>query len=409
MASSRKNRIALIIFVTILVVFHVMMLPGTRDDLRFAEMLDIYTPGEFLATRYFTWTSRLIIEFFLIFFARHLILWKIVNFLMCLLFAYEVLNLSGLHNYVPGVIGLVFFPVWYMSESGWCTTFMNYIWPLSVGFYSLSVLKALYVKEKTSTLKVIFSCIVLVFALNIEQIAVVFFCIFVWILLLGVKDGNKPAVILSGVFLIETIAMMVFSLTCPGNTERVLAEAAAHMPEFASFNVLDKLILGVNSTFSEMAARDFCPFFFFACLIVTAYVSKKRVGFVGGILSGIYYACVYLLGIVKESFLKPTWPYNVWTYVFFVLNICFALTVFLTLISLFKDIWKGLFVGVVFGSGFLSRIMLGFSPTCFESGHRTFTFYDVSLLMCALILISVIPKGAFGSFIKSFRVGRSNS
>ncbi len=387
MTYNKREKAAIIIFLGLLVIFHLVMAPGTRDDLWFSKALDSYGPFDYLAMRYETWTARLLPELLLIFFSRHLILWRIANIFVCGFLAYGLLRLSGLKELIPGLISLMIFPLWYMSETGWCTTFMCYIWPLAAGVFSLCVLREVSLGDKVSPVRQVIAAVLLLYAVSSEQIAVVFFCIFAFSFVAGLIKKSKQLRVLSGIFALETAGMMVFSLTCPGNGARVIAEAKAHMPKFPDLSVIDKLVLGVNSSFSGIAMGDLVPFFFFGVLILTALYIKKKPGLILGLLGMVYYGGIYAADLLNIEGLVPSGLDNAYAYGFFCINVCFVLAVTTALMLTSRDLWQGLFLTLIYGSGFLSRVMMGFSPTCFESGQRTFTMYDLSLVMCGLILL----------------------
>ena len=54
--------------------------------------------------------------------------------------------------------------------------------------------------------------------------------------------------------------------------------------------------------------------------------------------------------------------------------------VVLTVLELFEDVKQSFFIAAVLVSGFLSRLTLGFSPTVFSSGLRTFVFMDFAMI-----------------------------
>ncbi len=387
MSYNKKQRIAIYLFTGLLVMFHIAMVPGSRDDLWFSAVLDSYGPFEYLAMRYQTWTARLFPELLLIFFSRHLILWKIANIAVCCFIAFEILDITGLKDPVPGFISILIFPLWCLSETGWCTTFMCYVWPLAAGLFPISVLKACFEGKKVSLLKTILAGFLLLYAAGSEQIAVISLCLFAFSFALGISRHNRQLWLLSVIYALETLCMMAFSLTCPGNAARVVAETKAHMPEFSGFSMIDKAVLGVNSTFSELAMGDLIPFFFFGVLVLTALYSKKKPGLILGLSGAVYYAAIYAAELLNIDGFVPKKLENVQAYGFICLNVCVAAVIITALILTAIDLCQGLLLGVIFGSGFLSRVMLGFSPTCFESGHRTFAVYDVTLLVCGLILL----------------------
>ncbi len=384
---SKKDWIFICLFLGVLAAFHMAILPGQRDDIWFSEILDKYGALEYLGIRYQNWTSRLLPELTLIFFTRHLLLWKLVNYFVCLLLAYETLKLTETGNLAVGFLSLLVFPLWYMFETGWGTTFMCYIWPLAVGLFVLSVVKDVSNGRGVPVWKEIFAGLCLLYAVSTEQIAVVFFCVFAFACLESFRRSDRHLRVLTCIYMVETLGMMVFALTCPGNSARTVAETANHMPEFVDLSLVDKVVLGVNSAFSFLAGGDMTPFFFCGVLFLVALYEGKKIGVVSALLGGLYHGLIFAGNFLHRNIPIPQELDNVTAYGFFAWNVLFVLVVLVTLFLVAEDLWQGLFLVVLYGTGFLSRAMMGFSPTCFISGHRTFTFFDTALLIIGLLLI----------------------
>ena len=65
-----------------------------NDDISFSKILDTTSILDYTKTRYLTWTSRVIIELFLINISRSVIIWRITNCLVILLLIYAIEKLS---------------------------------------------------------------------------------------------------------------------------------------------------------------------------------------------------------------------------------------------------------------------------------------------------------------------------
>ena len=70
-----------------------------------------------------------------------------------------------------------------------------------------------------------------------------------------------------------------------------------------------------------------------------------------------------------------------------------ALALFILGLVLLEVLWsfgrdsKGIIFLLIFGAGFCSRIIMGFSPTLYGSSYRTFVFLCLALGFCIAILL----------------------
>ena len=138
-----KKEIILYTFLfLIMLIKHIFAKTGTGDDAWFLNYSQLGIKN-FTILRMETWTSRNIIEAFLILFVKNgKWLWTIVDSLMFVLIAYDIYKIvsSKKHNYyMLGCIILIisFFPFRMLNQAGWYATTINYIWPLDFMYFLL--------------------------------------------------------------------------------------------------------------------------------------------------------------------------------------------------------------------------------------------------------------------------------
>lgn len=142
--------------------------------------------------RYNTWSSRTIIEIFVIYLA-HLphIVCRIADTMIWMLLYSSMINLLDIKTEKMRcslTILLLFFPFKYTGTAGWICTSLNYVWPLVFGCYYFTVLKQNIEKTLISQYKYLVSFLLLSYAVNAEQMAfITFFVVFTALIYIGVK------------------------------------------------------------------------------------------------------------------------------------------------------------------------------------------------------------------------------
>lgn len=131
-----KKRINKELFFLLLVIwlgflFFNLYMPSFRaDDLVYSNRLDQLGYLGASIEHYKTWSSRMIIELFMMFFSKHFLLWKFVNSIIMLgtvlmICKYVFEKLDGKNVLlVTSVYCLV--PLTVMGETGWESTTLNY-------------------------------------------------------------------------------------------------------------------------------------------------------------------------------------------------------------------------------------------------------------------------------------------
>lgn len=417
-----------LILIIFLIVFHLKMDITTGDFNWFSHILDTKNMPEYWVWRYSTWSSRLLIETLLILFTHIPIVWHIIDIALCVLLAVSVRNIISTRDeysaYLNWIVLLVLacYPILDMSSAGWIPTTMNYLWPLSFGLFSISMIIR-HIRELGDTTNkyndkkslVIGSLFSTVFAANAEQMALLLFG-YTLIFIMYIKIRYKKwSVFVLLHFAISALSLL-FIVTCPGNTVRSAEEALNWWPDsvhyisnvpFDDLSFFEKAWLGITTTLDRYLyhANSIMCCFAVVIFVSIAICYRRRSSKWKVVVTGITSFLIVLRYFVSyiESYL-PNWliPYlNHSSYqitagriILLFLQLVFCLTIFLEIYWLYSSWSLNYFTSILIPlSGFLSAVIMGYSPTVFASGARVYIYMDVSLiLLTAYLANSFIRK-----------------
>lgn len=401
-----KYKTALLYVFLFLLLFglHFCLKLHTGDDVFFGDV-QLSGLGEFLQSRYHGWTSRILIEMALV------VLCDLPDFVWCFLDTLIILWLirsvsyvftkNGFkENLIVAVLTMVF-PVLALGEAGWYATTLNYLWPLAFGMFALVPIKNLYVGKPEKWYNYPLYLISLIFACNQEQMcAIVLAFYLIFTIYFGIKR-KKPEIfmIIQTLFALSSI---IFIFTCPGNMARLPAEIEYWFNDYKNFNFFDKLVLGVNSTMSQLLTRADIPVFIFVIMLpillrkarthvkVLSYIPAIFVAycFCGKLLMPYisFLNKLPFLSIVVSFATQPT-AMGVSAIILFLINVLLLAIIVYMLFVIGggkSNLERSLFIPLVFLAGIMSGVVLGFSPTLY-TGHRIYTFFTISLV-CVLAL-----------------------
>ena len=203
------------------------------------------------------------------------------------------------------------------------------------------------------------------------------------------------------------IGNVIFTLLCPGNLARDLIETAARFPEYASLGLFQKLtlsavsyiisidqnfimliIMGLAWIFSWQKYKTWGPRligvipFIFCVLIEMAriFVMNPKFACLVNMINGIKIADWIS---VKSITTGVPGSYH---YLTFMAMMLFVFSLLAMTVILFKDSKKIWIAVLVMGAGIMSRVVMGFSPTVYASGSRTFLFQYIAMTIFGLLM-----------------------
>ena len=399
---NKSNNTPFIILLIMLVVIHCIIKLNYGDDLFFEKVLNENKLFPWVIDRYNTWSSRVIVESVLVIVMKFgAVFWKVLNIASLMLLAVSISKLlveENARRYNWIIVALVLaYPFKDMSTAGWAATTINYTWPLSLGLYSLIIVKKILKNENIKWYEYILSIIALIYAINVEQMCAILLAIYVpKTIYLMIKKKTSIYMIIQS---IVCVLSLIFILTCPGNAARDILETATWFPEFANLSFIQKFLMGYSSSLAKFIFEPNAVFMIAGVLLFILTYLKEKNKYIR-IISGVPIVCNIVFGIFGFALAKiaPNIynPANCMTQYGITKIVPLAILtmsglsfIFCTYICL-KNSFKGLLCIYVLLLGFASRIAMGFSPTIWASNDRTFLYMYFSIIICSVMLYQEI-------------------
>jgi hypothetical protein len=411
---SNNKHSAFIVLLICLIMLHVVINLDYGDDLQFSKVLSGNNIFQWTFVRYETWSSRIVVDFVMAFvLGVNSILWKIVDIAMIIILALSMskLFIEDKNNNWIIVAFLALYPLKDMRSAGWGTTTINYLWPLALGMYSLVVCIKILKEEKVKNYEYILSVLATIYACSVEQMCgILVFTYFLMTAFMAFKKKINLYIIFS--LIISAINLIVIIL-CPGNSLRKLQEMSIYFVDFDKLSFLSKVELGFSSSIAKLVFEPSAVFIVFALLlgilvlIRNNSLIKRVIGFIplmAGLFIGI--GCTLLKKFapnspnIIDSMTKygiiDLWNYNKMSSYFpLILLIIISLCILISIYYCFGKTLKTLVTSYILIIGFISRVIMGFSPTIWASNDRTFIFMYFSIIIIGIILYEEIYKYNF--------------
>ena len=439
-----KNNYLFLIFFILIFFLHLFM-GLINDDLNFySTILSNSSFLDFLIIRYYGWSSRLIIDAFTALIAReNIFIWKLLDSLIYTIGAYlviKIINMISNYKYDEiikyfGILLFLMFPFYEMGSAGWIATTSNYLWCFGLGMVSFLPLINHHENKKNGILVYIISIFCLLYSTNQEQCcALIFGLNMLYLINLIIKKEKLNKYNLIAIFI--SFLSLIFILTCPGNAVRLVSEINTWYPEFAKFTIMHKIYLGTIPTLGVFIQDKIIFTLFYIMLNICCLVKIKNkylkyicylniclilflVIFNGLIeISGIESSLIFQKGIISnvnnltlsvsnhvnvilshvptltqsiKLFTYHGIPHlNMYSLITISISIYLLFSCLLMLLKIFGK--NNLFPLVLFIAGFMSRFIMGFSPTVFASSSRTSIFFYMILISLILLLITELYK-----------------
>lgn len=375
----------------------------------FSSVLDTRTLPQALHYRYLAWTSRLLIEapLFLLSHHMHIFLWAMLDIFMCAVVWWALNQLTDReHPWLVTALVLIY-PMADLKSAGWMATTINYMWPLAMLLVAVLPLYMMYKHQPVKPVWAALSLMAELFATNFETVAAMYLIIlaFFSITMICVRRLSWRGALYILLQWVIAIANIIFILTCPGNRVRNNSEVLTWMKDFASMTSIDKLVLGVNSTVLQLISTSLLFAIFSIVLIGYTWMQGgRRQPFMLGLASlpGTSILLVHLaptffptiLPLIKNfstaSGVNSINYYSPSSYIMFIWSMCIIGSSIIVVFTQSKALADGVSLASVLGAGLASRVLMGFSPTIFASGPRTFIFLDFAIIYVLLKMIQII-------------------
>nr|WP_242696088.1 hypothetical protein [Enterococcus faecalis] len=285
-------------------------------------------------------------------------------------------------------------PASMINNAGCIATITNYVWVMAAALLSIWPIMNYIRGKSVNRLSFILSLVFLIYATNQEQMVVIMLVSL--LILAGILFLSKKNILITLPHIAIVIASFMFILTCKGNAERNVQETKQWLPNFSSYSIFDKLQIGYSSTLKALFFEWSPLMLAFVLLILTAGLVKNG-SLLKKMISEIplltYLICIRFNTIIDQTYDIASGK----TYMSLV--VLLTVLVFIYVIGIFGASNNPLDFFIILDVG--SRIMMGFSPTIWVSGSRTFYFTYVLIMMSGIYLINNLPENNQG---KTFKV-----
>lgn len=277
-----KQPAAIYIFLIVTYIpFWIVAPKSSGDDIAmFRGVLKYQNILEYSVNRYYSWSSRNILEVFTVLFCNYVpfIVWKVLNLGFYFLLFTTLWKLFFDKQMKFGwllAVGLQFIPVKLFNETGMITIATTYIWPLTLGFLSLVPFKWYLHGRKIKWWQFLVSYCCFAIAGNMELYLTAMIPGYIIFLFVCRKKTHKkyPACILvyGIIILIETLSF----ICCPGNKVRAVFDQSSALLYHS--DVWHKLYRGFTTAILYCIGNYEFQFFFFSFVLIYLVIFYKRV------------------------------------------------------------------------------------------------------------------------------------
>lgn len=353
---------------------------------------------------YKTWGTPFLSYFSVLFCIREPWLWQVLDSFFLSLLAIVISriftrNNHRIYNWIVVLLILVY-PFRHMATAGWISTTVPYVWTLAFGVYSTLFIKKVWDGEEILWFEYPYYVFSLVYGASSPQMSLVLIFVYGLFTFLFIKNHKaKRFLLFQDTLLILSFLSLLLS---PGTNSRFVTELR-WFPNYLMLSLVDKIELGYSSTLSHFICQPDMIFFLFT-LLLWVVVWHKHKEMTARIISAIPFACCLIFGVSTSPPIfgvipairnaVPHGSYGAITvenyftfssyfpiFIFGIVAICIILSLYLA----FSDArsWLSIYIMVV---GFVSRMILAFSPTIWASSTRTFIFLYFAFIICILLL-----------------------
>lgn len=345
----------------------------------------------FAYDRFFTWSSRLLIESATLLFSTHEKLFVLgasgATFLMLL----AGKKYSPALPYLPALLIFIFLPATEFLSAGSIPTYTNYIFPASFLIFSL------FTKYTTNKYLYIFSVCCFTFSIMQEQLAVYAFLWLGFDLFKGwVKKDNSHFKTNSLYFFVSMLGIISAKIA-PGNAVRFGKEVVSWFPNFQNLTIFQKIGLGILETGDGMISNSFSFVLLFLVTLFVVSIIKRDVlsisltSFILMTVSSQKLGWSNLLqtltSVSKLAREAGTFSFNL----VYLTGVLFYLILFLIITFVLwrlchqdTKIWA-IYLLII---GLASRMLVSLSPTIYASGTRTYLPVMISLMLITCMLVN---------------------
>lgn len=341
--------------------------------------------------RYFSWSSRLLIESATLFFSVHEKFFLVATVIASYFLLLPSKKLMPSLPWLPALLIFIILPAGEFLSAGSIPTYTNYIFPASFLFFSF------YFRHSEIFIVRVISFLGFIFSIMNEQLAVY---AFLWILFELIRDWEKTLFRFRNILYIFVAFLGILSAKISlGNTVRYTKEITTWFPNFTHLSSIQKLSLGIIETADGLISVSFTFVFLLLLMLIVLAIYKRQflsLSFTGfiflSVLSqkfewrNILFTLSSLSKIARESGTFKLEIAYLGVLMYYVLLFLMLLYVIWSVTKTSDRLW----LSYLFVIGILGRLIISFSPTLYASGTRTYLPIMISIFVITCTVINEI-------------------
>ncbi len=398
----------ILVYACIIIVYHMFMQHYDGDieyylRASWAEPVwNLQALYKLLLERYYTVTSRLLLEGALFVFTHgmHVWVWNIFDVAANVIIYMGLTRLTDHKHDRLLLCILLLYPIVEMNTAGWIVCYIIYFWPLAATLVSLNSLKDMY-EEKTIRIYPMILCpLCLIFGTNLEQFAFLYLAIlilFTVYMIIEHRFTTRYTVFTTLQYLVVA-ANIIFALTGPGNHGKITWLREYWFPDYITITFADKVALAVNTTMSYLIDKSLI--WLVLCALILVITALKNPGnifrisisaipltftifrSVAGFFSGRYLMdFTDIFDVYSDTARVDSTNYNSPSaYLPFIFYMATATIILICLIWIADDMSEAVFCLCMMLFAYGMHAMIAFSPTIYATSSRTFMVTEFLIL-----------------------------
>ncbi|MBO5509466.1 MAG: hypothetical protein J5962_03285 [Lachnospiraceae bacterium] len=415
--------IPLTIIVICMLILHTKYQCGNDDQVLKATVLKPTVMEEFssIAYNFTSWSSRVLVNLpihillhfsYIVWMVIELVMWAVIAWSL----SYIFVDNDRLRKNIVLMAAVLHFPLNELVSAGWITTTMTYIWPMAAGLAALTAIRIIENQKQdavdgTDVKRIkwyhyLIYALLVIYGAHQEQMSIFLFMIFgAYSIYAFVKKEKQPLIWMEWFF---AAANLVLHMLTPGNEARNLASVEVYFPNYLNLSVIDKLEIGFSSTLYPYVFNKNTIFVWMSLLLcILVWQKHKELAYriLGAmpLLIHLFFArfCTWLFeeklnfalftaqltesGVITEA-TYYNWRHYIPMVVMFAMGIFLLVDIYLA----FGDNFKSILAGAILFGGLAGRMVVAFSSTVWASLNRTYTVFNMALIMLMVMFVNEI-------------------
>lgn len=398
-----KNKFILIFFCVALLI-HFFLPLNWSDDAVFLKKTadkDIFT--------FLNGSARPLTDGLTYIFSRNQLLWRILNPCVLSILLYGIGKTTSVdlkYKSTQIIVLTALFPTMVLVDAGFVATTLNYLWPVTFGILNLIPLIN-YINDKTTNKALLFALIpLLAYATNMQQMCAVLLAVFIISNLYFIFQKRFKPYLFFQLLITAAGTLSSLILNFTGDNSRIIRESERYFPAFSQLNIFEKTELGFSSTFFCMTMemrQAFAGFFIFSVFLAFMVFKTQKNLFAKIIsifpaLTSLVFSVVSIApdvdaaafefltgGMVHYRMNKAAYSFEIVPDIYFIIIL---LIIIYCVSILINDKSQKIAAISILMLGLGSRILMGFSPTVWASGYRTYCIMFITFIYLSLIITS---------------------